>query len=485
MDKLEILESIAYDTRGNSLENCSEEELKKIISDYYFGNKSLVKIIKEYDLNTTSNKIRQDFPKLVSKTKCKHDQNKMYLSLPSKEHLKYFSLEKDGFKCEKCNHRDKIDCMCENCKRIYRKQVREIYSGYQKIDFSDCNLQDRVELGALLQYFHVNSIEDNFGSYDDFHDEDALAFIDEIDTIKRLANKRIIVVSSESKIEAFPMEEDFPRSYYITRVEWKLNIKFPENMEKDNILDFLKYPNASIVSEERESNYLWRLMAIGELIRLVKWQMEEFNFTFKIDTDNDKFKDLFNRLLENLTPAQIYALIWSSVRKADNLRTSNKWGNYRYRHVDFIIKIIDETNMKKFNSGIDLKPYDYPYQMIVTLSAKILFEQILLKVDWFTTKIPNLDGENTSMIINFYEELEAREESIFLNKSMPIDYYYLTDFGIVIFDGAVSKLFSDEKTLYKISKFIKREDEYPDEEFYFNLKLPYIILGVYSTVYLL
>lgn len=180
-------------------------------------------------------------------------------------------------------------------------------------------------------------------------------------------------------------------------------------------------------------------------------------------------------------------MIWFSVRRADNQRTNNTWGNYKFHQVEFIIKNIEETAIQRHQKGKILDNYEYPYKTNKTLLTKIFFEQLLQKPDLFDTRIPSLEERKINKKLIFYENLKHKEKVNFNEDDVNVGYYYLTKFGIVIYDGNVKKLFSNEETLYKISKFIDKTDDIvdKDDEFYSNLDIPFYIEGVYSLSYLM
>ena len=480
-----MLDMIDLDTRGELLKKCSEKDVKQLLIDFYFRGKKLSKINTDYNLNETIYKIKQAFPYLANGKLCKYDQNKMLCKLPSKEYFKRFDAQINIFKCEKCDHFESNECMCENCRKNYRLEIKKICSNKEKIDLNTLVLEDRILLATFLQYCHVDSLRKDIGTFNEFYDDEFPAFFDETKYLEKLASKNIITISPNSDIDAFVMEEGLISAYYIGKVKWNVNVS-TETIDTKYLLEFLKYPNYSLVTDSHDVNFMWREIVIYELIRLCKREMEEFKFN-KINDEEDKLYDLFVRLSEWLSPAQIYSLIWFSVRRADNQRTNNTWGNYKFHQVEFIIKNIEETAIQRHQKGKILDNYEYPYKTNKTLLTKIFFEQLLQKPDWFDTRIPSLEERKINKKIIFYENLKHKEKVNFNEDDVNVGYYYLTKFGIVIYDGNVKKLFSNEETLYKISKFIDKTDDIvdKDDEFYSNLDIPFYIEEVYSLSYLM
>lgn len=350
-----------------------------------------------------------------------------------------------------------------------QRLIKEWYGGIEKKNHFFISLKSRIELSTLLQYLRVESKDEDF-AFEIYHDEKDQAFYIEI--LNRLIREKIIIVSPDSSISAFE-DADFPKVFYVSKVKYRLNIDIPQGESGNTIFDSLKYPNESILLVGYEVKELWRYTVIQELIRLVKLRMQEFSFMYSEERDNDKYFDFFNKIGRDYTPSQIYSLIWFGVRKIDNLRTTNQWGNYKYHQAEFLIKIIEETIQKKIITESKIESYFYPYDIEPTLFTKVVFEQLIDNKAWFETKMPDIE-HMFRMKIPFYEKLLKREEDICHDSDLEYaKFYYLTKFGVVINDGKVSELFTDEKTLYKMSQFLTSD--------LFGLKTPYYINKVYST----
>ncbi|HFD0788783.1 TPA: hypothetical protein QFG22_000399 [Enterococcus faecium] len=387
MNRTDILNSFDYDTRGNEFKEVSEIKMREILEDYYFTGKTIKKIIEENQLKIKSSVLYKNFPKLTNKTTCKYDQHKMYVTVPSRENLKYFSIDVEKFECSECGHRNIVGCMCNNCQDTYRRKIKQAYSLEEKVSLESCCLKDRLALATLLQYTFTNSCREEIGPYNKYLEVSGSPFFDARKELERLITKGIIGVSPSSDLSSFPIDDQFPNRFYSDRVKYKLNLAMED---EDYLFSSLKYFTNTILIDDQERNDLWRYIVINELIRLTEYQMEEFAFFYKHKNDKDKLFNLFNRLVETLIPSQIYAMIWLGIRKADNLKKKDVWKNYKYHHVDFIITNIEQSIMWRFNNQEEIKSYNYPNQVEPILYTKIYFEQILLRPDWFVEKVPNV-----------------------------------------------------------------------------------------------
>lgn len=487
-----ILNRLDFSTSGSFFNDKNEGEIKSVLVDYYENNKTLKQIAKESNKKINPAQLRKEFPKILSKNLCKHDLEKMYIELPIKQDMNNFSIKEETSKCLKCAHTSQKNCKCDNCLEEAKEKLVETYSTEEKVDITICSLSDRIILATLLQGLHANQIDSPFGSYRDFEDKGSPMFFNDTDAFKKieiLSDKGILSVSPASDLNAFVVGDNFPSTYYPLLVKWCLQVE-SNNVDNDRtLLDFLKYPNSSIVRQENDLDKIWKEIAVNELIRLFDFQLKEFKFAYKHNTDGDKVSNAITRWLELYSPSQVYSLFWMAVRQSDNARTTQKWGKFEYHHIDFILKKIDDIIRYKLNKGQKIDSYGYPNKVSTTLFTKVFFDQIALIPDWFSKNIPKENQHIPKKSFNqieFYESLLNREEQIMDCLISGINYYYITNYGIIVNDGLVDWLFADEKTLYNISKVVgESETSGENKEFYFNLDLPYYINDIYSTSYLM
>lgn len=388
MNHTDILNNFVYDTRGNEFKEISEIKMREILEDYYFTGETIKKIIEENQLRIKSSELYKKFPKLANEAMCKYDQQKMYLTLPSRENFKYFSMDAEKFECSECGHRNVVGCMCRNCQDSYRMKIKQTYSLEAKVSLESCCLKDRLALATLLQYTFTNYCREEIGPYNKYLKVSGSPFFDERKELERLITKGIIGVSPNSDLSSFPIDDQFPKRYYPGRVKYKLNLAIGD---EDYLFSTLKYFSNTILLDDQERNGVWRYIVINELIRLTEHQMDEFDFFYKHKNDKDKLFNLFNRLVEILIPGQIYAMIWLGARQAYTSRKKDVWENYKYHHVDFIIANIERSIRYRFDTNKEIEIYNYPHEIEPKLYTKIYFDQILSMPDWFSRKVPSVD----------------------------------------------------------------------------------------------
>lgn len=370
--------------------------------------------------------------------------------------------------------------MNETEKQIYEKKLHDYCDRIPSIPKSSLTLKDRIDLSTLLQYLKIDSPDEEFRTgVQEYYYAFFGGYDGEISTLIRLVNKGIIAVSPHSDIRAFEHNEEFPKTFMIHAVKYRLNVDIPQGDHRYKVFDSLKYINESAILEGIEVKEIWRYTAVQELIRIVEMQLEDFKFDYLQKRDKEILFDLFDELVNEYTPAQIYSLIWFGIRRLDNLRTTNEWEINKSCPVEHLSKILD-SRKNRFKDGV-VSEYAYPSNMKPTLYTKVVFEQFIGNEFWFNSKVPNKSKEVLDIEISFYETLLKREKDLY-NEELnfeSVKYYYLTKFGVVVNDGNVSQLFTDEKTLYRISHFLKYVN-YCDD--YYDSGLPYYISNVYSTV---
>lgn len=481
---------IDFNTRGVHLEDKTVDEIEEILIGYYEEGKSLKQLTTELDLPIQSRLLKNSFPKIKTSIKCRYDKENLYLEFPNKQVYQKSGLTEETPFCLQCGHKNLDNCECENCIYEKRREIEETYSEEIEISLKELTLLERTILATILQGMHAKNLKEPFGSFRDFSKEENLIFFDDnyaFQKLKQLSEKKIISVSPTSKIDSFKNNEKFPSVYYPMLVSWRLNLVADHVKDEETFFMFLKYPNYSIVSSKKELNEIWMEIVKQELFRFVVSEVEEYRFSVSHDTDKEKLEDYIIRLLEQYNPGQIYCLFWMGIRQADNNRTTGVWGNYRYHQIDFIMKKVEEIEIKKRRDKEIIKTYDYPKTMNSILFTKVFFQEIAMETDWFSKMVPKVEPvtlEEESKV--FYDKLITRENQTFKELEAEVVYYYFTSYGVVINDGNLDWLFTDEKTINHIAQKVEFYDfEIDFENWYSYLSIPYYMNGLYSTKYVL
>ncbi|WNF91028.1 hypothetical protein [Vagococcus fluvialis] len=484
----ELLSMLDYSTRGKTYEHLSSREVTEIISKYYFGNYTINQIIKNYGLSSDASEVVGDLPRLFNNIKCKYDASRMYVDIPKKEDIIEIFLFTEKYTCPICNHREIKSCKCINCEEMRNKIISEcVGNRLLNKEFKSLTISQKVYLATLLQGLHVNKMRDDFGTYLDFYDVSSPILFDGDQILIQFLENKIIGVSELSDTEAFNFENNMISTFKPTLTKYFLNIKSEDEINDECLFSYLKYPNKSIINSKSEAIKLWHELVTEELIRLFKYELSKHKLIFVETKDHNKIVEYLNSLYQLLKPSQIYYLMWMAARHVDNARTR---GSLKKSHVNSMIRFMESIRIKKINKGDIIEEYEYPYMFSVSLVSRVFFDQVMLCPEWFVSKVPPIEV-NIGIAIEpkellFYEDLLKREKQIDNFNILDYSYYYLTSFGVIAFDGMVTWLFSDEKTLYQLYKLYP-SDQIGDskENFYRNIDIPYYIDEPYSTSFLL
>ncbi|WP_395319563.1 hypothetical protein [Fructilactobacillus frigidiflavus] len=381
MDTNYIKNHINYESRGETFNEVSKERLIEILIDYYFNSLTLSKLIEKYNLNTNLKNIRSDFPNLTSNLKCQYDGNLMISKLPSKESVK-FDIEESNYECIVCGHRQSINCRCDNCRKYYQQIIKNHYENQNLdlVDLENISLMDRLNISEILQINHARSLED-------ITSDNKLNIQAYYELLAPLFDKNLLTISSNSTIESFKMADNFPNVFYPTEVNFNININ--SSIDK---LKFLTDENLLSKYKSDEIKDVYKKIVISELIKLLTIKMDEYNL--KLVSRNEKEKNnieditnLFNRMLKTLSPGQIYSLIWKGTRDANDSKDRNKWGNYKYHQLSFVLLKIDSVWKLYKNNNYEIKSFDIPYDYVKDLKTDIFFDFLLEKPNWFSEVI--------------------------------------------------------------------------------------------------
>lgn len=161
-------------------------------------------------------------------------------------------------------------------------------------------------------------------------------------------------------------------------------------MDRLHITALLQNGSEIEVEDGEELISIWKDLVKRELYKLFKFQMEELRFTRELGNAEQEKKifNAFDRWFEFYSPSQIYAILYKVIRDADNQRTSNKWGNYSYHEIDFIVKLADQMIVRYEKEEWGIKSYNYPYQLEFDIQTKLFFSKVAKEKNWFNELVP-------------------------------------------------------------------------------------------------
>lgn len=464
--------------KKNPFYGISHENMKNILNCYYTGKLSVKKIIEKFDLSIKNvSKFASYLPSYYRSEKCLYDDSQMVTQLPSKSSLQTPTTD---LICEKCGHTEysrlktSKKCNCDNCilkeveeiNRI-KNVIYRIYEG-SSVELSDISIYDRITLAAVLQ---ISGAE--FGYLIPPFKQYATSRTNvKLDMIQNLCNKRILRVSEQNPVNVFSDVSDESFSYSSQNVWLSINIDAGNIDNKKELFLELKYPEAFKNVSTKDYIDLWRKYISEELLKLFAFEMQRLRFDRELNDFKkiEKIFDAIGRWLETYTPSQIYCILYTSIRKANDARTTGNMGYYRFNEIAFIVKLADQMILKYETEGWPIQHYNFPDQLEIDMQTKIFFSKIAKTPNWFDTKIPKWDqlsfediDEKFGIIKNYSEYIQDVEiNEIDTNFYTVIEnaiYFHLFPYGLVIFDGNIEWLFGTTKDLYEYFQLLKESGQ--------------------------
>ena len=312
------------------IRHLTDVEIQTLINRYYSGE-NVKALIKEYKIDINSSRLYTVFPpKISNNVVCPNCNLSMFIAWDSKSS---YNFNKNNEYCSKCGHRNSIFCNCDYCnekkqlyileleeeerKRIQRKRklIQEEYdiSQHEPINVEDLSFMQKVYLGAILRLAlsedisiirSLDSIQGKLAPTKNFSNE----------IVKELINNRIVVVSPDSPIDAFvesPEDNEFPRVYYMYKVNYVLNLYM--NTNHYEVIANLINPGEISEEDKPEALSLWKTIALEECLEYLYYQMNKVKFDFNA---GDKTITVLEDLLEHFSVSQIYGIIYKSIANA-------------------------------------------------------------------------------------------------------------------------------------------------------------------------
>lgn len=304
------------------LSHLDKSELTTLINRYYDGE-SATRLIAEYDLLVSPSHLYKIFPpEEFPQYSCEYCNRPLVMDRRSKASKNMPKYEKDLY-CPVCGHYQYREiCKCENCiaenikiEASQRATIQEYYSKQRAhIDFQELSFREKVFLGALCRAL----MEENMFEIAPLSKSPmVLAPTPKLESeiYHTLLGADVISVSPNSPLDAFVLDDDvFPRSVYLTRAVYELNLKFPPNKQEL----FTEIMNPSYYSPEFSGDALslWTQIAVSECIEYLQYQFNRVGFEF---SPGEKTYKTFEIILNDFSVSQIYGIIWGRVAEASKL----------------------------------------------------------------------------------------------------------------------------------------------------------------------
>lgn len=370
------------------LEHLSEEEIDTLMNRYY-NNERARDLIEEYKIEINPSKLYTIFPPIICDDKvCTYCGKPMLIKRASKSSYRYNT---NNAYCVNCGHEDSHFCNCSYCqekrkvekikreeeqKKITqkkRKLINNTYdlNKYKPIRIDELGFREKVFLGALLRTALSEDMkiikpleiaERNLAP--------TLGYTKEI--LRRLCYNNIILVSPDSKVEAFPDssdEEEFPQVYYINKVNYVLNIEIKENYEEE--IAALINPKDMNEEDKSEALEIWKEIALEECLEYLNYQMDKVKFDFN---PGEKTIAVFKDLLEHFSVAQIYGIIYRGIANAT--RYYQETNIARKQAANSVIGNCQRYGERALVEKWDLTKYHRAYEIPQSVISEFFFNRV-------------------------------------------------------------------------------------------------------------
>ena len=374
------IERLDLNNIDDRIKHLSEIDILEMITKYYDGI-SVTKLKKDYNINIPASQFIKIFPRKLTEEKCQYCNINLIEDWNSKHGYSYRS--KLPY-CPSCKHENHDNCTCETCDEARkeliiqeenrkRTLVYERYNenNYNKVPEAKLSLEDKLYLSVLLRggldeslnnINPIGSLDKKLTPTNDFT----------VELIKTLTGRNLIVLHFASPINAFVDDENFPSSYYIYKVIFRINIE-PSDGSYQNMIQRLLYPNQEEFEADKNFCFeMWLKIALNESIEYLLYSLEKVGFDF---SPGDKTIKVFEHLLEHFSVAQIYSIIYRAVANSTKLYQERKMS--KKHAANTVITSCESYGERAIAEGWNLTKYRRNYDLPETLISSIFFTSIL------------------------------------------------------------------------------------------------------------
>ena len=367
-------------------DGCFIYDVKELAGQYGINISTLYKVVKEsciaYIFDTACISCgkqhtchnRTEFNKLIKKNnmicmECRAKQQQQFLYEKQEEEKKK--------ELEKIEKEKKLRAQLVN-------KVSFILKNHL-FDFSKASPRQIIFLLTLIR-FSANEELSKLQAYSDIY---GIRFTPNenysIEILEQLYNDKILLIDPNSNLSAF----DFHDKKFITKVSWLINYK-------DNISSLQSMIGEIVCMPEFFDTYsleikqLCEEVALQECLAYLEYQLIVRHFAF---SPSAKTKEVFNKLLQKYSVAQMYNFIYRACRYASD--------EYQKRQIpknqaaNLIPGAVQRYGEKAEAEGWEITPYKRNFDLPQSELSVVLYDVILGKPDGgFNLSIENLFQNN-------------------------------------------------------------------------------------------
>lgn len=239
------------------------------------------------------------------------------------------------------------------------------------VDFDDLSLKDRLYLGAVLV---ACLSEDQEQIYSLSESNQRLAPGKEYETkiLCHLWHSGILVLDPHSNVKALSLDGDGDYRAKLHQVRWILNVKSMGNMSRAKLLTELVQPGLIDSENQGEATELWREVACEEGLEYLQHKRDSVQLSAEI---SDKTREYFNDLIQRYSTAQLYNIVWNSVRNAVMFQREKGLSNAHAANL--VASQCKQYGDKVEAEGWALKAYRREFDLPQTIVSQLLYNRLL------------------------------------------------------------------------------------------------------------
>ena len=364
-----------YALRGEMFDHLSETDYINLFHRYYVGQKSK-ELMEEYGVVGSPQKFTANLPYFEREGDvCRHCSINMV--------SKGDTSNKDGkiyglwlCECPECGHKSNAriegyKCKCDNCQEefleILNENISESIEHAKSIDdYRTAPMHIKLMLAAILR------------SGQDEHDLELIhpAFLDKktklaptsdmgADIVSSLKSMNWLRFDEKNSEDVFTIKDGSITSYGAFKVRYRLNLE-----DSFNAIGELSSPNLDEFEIGMAEQY-WLLMAQGECIEYLKYQLKEHNLPIDV---GPKTVSVINEALKHYSTSQVFSLIWPSVRDAAAFYQKDRIT--KQHAVNTIAGSMQRKLEKALSGGWEVKGYRRDFNLPQSLIASLLSSRV-------------------------------------------------------------------------------------------------------------
>ncbi|MGE0526861.1 MAG: hypothetical protein AB7P49_07355 [Bdellovibrionales bacterium] len=241
----------------------------------------------------------------------------------------------------------------------------------EPVEFEALTLKDRLYLGAVLVAC-LSEDQKIIHSVSEINERLAPGHDYVTSILRHLWHSDILVLDPHSNIEALSLSEDGRYLAKLHNVRWLLNVKSKDKMSRAKMLTELIQPELLDTANLDEATELWHEVALEESLEYLQYKRDSVSLSAEV---SEKTREYFVDLMQRYSTAQMYNIIWNSVKNA--VMYQREKGLPNAHAANLVVSQCKQYGDKAMAEGWDLKPYRRNFDLPQTIISHLLYDRLL------------------------------------------------------------------------------------------------------------